>query len=235
MQINLSYLTTTPATAVADFQAAANMLDSLITDNITINLTVNWSGSGGGASAGPSAGVYEPYSTVYSILTGHASPGDTTFTALPNATSINGASSVEVWNAELKAMGLLSGTATGVDGVAQFSTDISSSLLIGVALHEFGHALGRAPFTDANSSLDISEFFRFTSQGVRLSNNSMPGPAVRKSTKVSNPPSPACAMAASASAMKRPERREVAASQRTPCERCASRRKAVSRSQSALR
>ena len=54
---------------------------------------------------------------------------------------------------------------------------------------------------------------------------SVPAPAVRKSTNVSSPPSPLAAMAASASPMKLPDRREVAASQRIPCERWASCRK----------
>ena len=35
MIINLSYLAATPATAMADFNAAATMLDNLITDQIT--------------------------------------------------------------------------------------------------------------------------------------------------------------------------------------------------------
>ena len=43
------------------------------------------------------------------------------------------------------------------------------------------------------------------------------------------------AIAASASPMKAPERREVVASQAMPCERWASRRKPVSRSQSSCR
>jgi hypothetical protein len=176
MNINLSYFGSTPATAMADFNAAAAILDNLITDNITVNFLVSWSGSGGGASSVPIAVLPDqPYSTVYGLLTGNESPGDTTFQFLPNANQISGQSSVTVWNAEAKAMGLLSGTATGIDDESLFSTDISSSLLIGVALHEFGHALGRVP--GGPPTPDVMEFERYTSIENRLFTSAIPAPA----------------------------------------------------------
>ncbi len=142
LTINLSYNGAPPATAMADFSAAAAMLEHVISDNITINMTVNWSGSGGGASAGPVSEQVENYSSLYSYLTSHASPGDTTFTGL-NATAINSSTTIEVWRPELKLQGIVNGNDTHNDGSGRFSTDISQSLLTGVALHEFGHMLGR--------------------------------------------------------------------------------------------
>jgi hypothetical protein len=176
-----------PAAVKAIWQEAANIIGSMFTDNITINLSVDYSGTGGGASAGPTNGVYESYSTVYNYLTGGASPGDSSFDYLPTPGSANAPTEVGVWNAELKAMsaagylapggpGYLSPTGSEIDGEAFFDTDISLSSLLGVALHEFTHAMGRVPFTDGSDDPDVMEFERFTSVGNRLSNNSIPAP-----------------------------------------------------------
>ena len=51
------------------------------------------------------------------------------------------------------------------DGSATFATDINSNLLVGVALHELTHAMGRVPY---GPSPDIFDLFRFTSPGARL-------------------------------------------------------------------
>ncbi|HMG77731.1 MAG TPA: NF038122 family metalloprotease, partial [Xanthobacteraceae bacterium] len=177
-----------PAAVKAIWQEAANIIGSMFTDNITINLSVDYSGTGGGASAGPTNGVYESYSTVYSYLKGGASPGDSSFTGLPLPSSANAPTEVGVWNAELKAMsaagsltpgspGYLSPTGSEIDGNSFFDTDISLNSLLGVALHEFTHAMGRVPFTDGSGDPDVMELERFTSVGNRLSNNSIPAPA----------------------------------------------------------
>jgi hypothetical protein len=147
-------------------QTAMNMLSAVITDNITVNIKIDYSGTGGGASAGPDAGLWESYSTVRSDLLAKASPGDTTFNSLPNTTSIQGQSNVAVWNAQLKLFGLLSPNDTTTDdGSATFATDINPNYLVGVALHELTHALGRVPY---GSSPDIFDFYRYTSPGTRL-------------------------------------------------------------------
>jgi hypothetical protein len=163
-----------PAAIKNAWNIAANMYASMFTDNITVNLNVHYTGTGGGAHAGPDNGQFESYSSVYNYLTSHASPGDSTFAALPNASSIGGQSQVLVWNAQLKLMGLISPNDTTTDdGSATFATDISASLMVGVALHEFGHALGRVP---VGPQPDIMDFNRFTSQGNFLfqSGNSAP-------------------------------------------------------------
>src|SRR4051812_11048719 len=54
------------------------------------------------------------------------------------------------------------------DGSATFATDINPNLLVGVALHELTHALGRVPY---GSQPDVFDLFRFTSPGTRLFTN----------------------------------------------------------------
>jgi serralysin len=155
-----------PASFRAGIEQAASMLSGAISDKITVNINIHYSGSGGGAFAGPDNGFYESYSSIRADLINNATPGDTTFNALPGGSSIQGQSNVAVWNAELKLWGLLGANDTTTDdGSATFATDINSNLLVGVALHELTHALGRVPFGPAP---DIFDLFRFTSPGVRL-------------------------------------------------------------------
>ena len=171
-------------TAAANFRAgieqAASILSATITNKITVNLNIDYSGTGGGAAAGPDNGQYESYSTVRADLIGNAASGDTTFNALPTGSTIQGQSQVAVWNAQLKLFGLLGANDTTTDdGSATFATDISSSLLVGVALHELTHALGRVPYGAQSNGFtpDIFDFYRFTGPGARLFSDSIPASA----------------------------------------------------------
>src|SRR5713226_4972064 len=155
-----------PASFRAGIQQAASILAGTISDKITVNLTIDYSGTGGGAAAGPDRGLYESYSLVRADLINNATPGDTTFNALPSGSSIQGQSNVAVWNAQLKLWGLLGANdSTTDDGSATFATDIDPNLLVGVALHELTHEVGRIPY---GPQPDIFDLFRFTSPGVRL-------------------------------------------------------------------
>ncbi|WP_439369443.1 NF038122 family metalloprotease [Bradyrhizobium sp. DASA03120] len=147
-------------------QQAVAILASNITDQITVNINIDYSGTGGGAAAGPDSGYYESYSWVRSQLVNHASAGDTTFNNLPSGTSIQGQSNVAVWNAQLKLWGVIGANDTTTDDAsAHFSSDINPNLLVGVALHELTHAMGRVPY---GSAPDVFDFYRFTSPGVHL-------------------------------------------------------------------
>jgi hypothetical protein len=156
-------------------EQAAALLSAAISDKITVNVKIDYSGTGGGAAAGPDQGLYESYSSVKADLVNNATPGDTTFNALPSGSSIQGQTNVAVWNAQLKLWGLLGANDTTTDdGSATFATDINPNLLVGVALHELTHALGRVPFGTAP---DIFDLFRFTSAGARLFSSGNTAPA----------------------------------------------------------
>lgn len=156
-------------------QQAAAILASTISDHITVNLKIDYSGTGGGAAAGPDSGLFESYTTIKNDLISHATPGDTTFNALPAGSSVQGQSNVAVWNAQLKLWGFLGANDTTTDdGSATFATDINPNLLVGVALHELTHALGRVPY---GPQPDIFDLFRFTSSGVRLFQGGATAPA----------------------------------------------------------
>ncbi|MGX4803486.1 NF038122 family metalloprotease [Bradyrhizobium guangdongense] len=156
-------------------QQAIAILAANITDKITVNIKIDYSGTGGGAAAGPDSGSYENYSWVRSELINNASAGDATFNSLPIGSTIQGQTNVAVWNAQLKLWGAIGANDTTTDDAsANFSTDINSNLLVGVALHELTHALGRVPY---GSAPDVFDFYRFTSPGVRLFSGAQTAPA----------------------------------------------------------
>jgi Ca2+-binding RTX toxin-like protein len=164
-----------PASFRAGIEQAATMLASTISDKITVDIKIDYSGTGGGAAAGPDSGYYESYSLVHSDLLKGAAPGDTTFNALPSGSSIQGQTNVAVWNAQMKLFGLIGANDTTTDdGSAVFATDINPNLLVGVALHELTHALGRVPY---GAAPDIFDLFRYTSPGVHLFQGGNSAPA----------------------------------------------------------
>ena len=164
-----------PASFRTGIEQAASLIAAAVSDKITVNINIDYSGTGGGAAAGPDNGLYESYSSIRTDLINNATPGDTIFNALPSGSSIQGQSSVAVWNAQLKLFGLLSPNSTTTDdGSATFATDIQSNLLVGVAVHELTHAMGRVPY---GSAPDIFDLFRFTSAGNYLFSGNIPAPA----------------------------------------------------------
>ena len=164
-----------PASFRAGIEQAAAILSETISNRITVNLNIDYNGTGGGAAAGPDNGQFVSYSAVRADLIADAAPGDTTFSALPNTATIQGQSSVAVWNAQLKLFGLLpTNSTTTDDGSATFATDINPNLLVGVALHELTHAMGRVPY---GPQPDIFDFYRFTSPGTYLFQSGSTAPA----------------------------------------------------------
>ena len=80
------------------------------------------------------------------------SSGSNLAAVLPDTQSIQGSPFVQVSNAQLKLFGLLDANDTSTDdGSATFSTDIPQADLVGVALHELTHAMGRAPHNGAGA------------------------------------------------------------------------------------
>ena len=88
------------------------IIQSAFADDIAINLTVDISGAGAYAYAGPSAVQFQSYSSVTSPLKGRTLAGEPAFNALPATNSIQRASSVAVWKADLHALGLLAANDT---------------------------------------------------------------------------------------------------------------------------
>src|SRR6266568_1262430 len=153
-------------------QAAANILDSLIQDNITVTIQVGYgdwdsgvdTGITTGAEGGDLDGLNVSYTSLRSALASHeTSTVDQTFmNSLPNTSTVNGVSSLWVPSAVGKALGLMSPTSPAIDGAVGMGTQIPSSLLVGVALHELTHAMGREPW---GGTFDL---FRYTSPGNHL-------------------------------------------------------------------
>jgi hypothetical protein len=178
MTINLLYdaaALAAPASFRAGIEQAVAIMAAAISDKITVNIKVDYSGTGGGAAAGPDHGLFQSYASVRANLINNATPGDTTFNALTAGSSIQGQSSVAVWNAQLKLWGLIGANDTTTDdGAAFFATDINANLLVGVALHELTHAMGRIPY---GPQPDVFDLFRFTSPGTRLFQGGATAPA----------------------------------------------------------
>jgi serralysin len=153
-------------------QAAANILDAAILDNITVTIRVGYgdwnnnqdTGITTGAEGGSLNGLTVSYASLRTALATHeTSTVDQTFvSSLPSASSVNGVSSFFVPSAVAKAVGLLSPTTSGVDGAVGMGTQIPTNLLVGAALHELSHAMGREP------GVGPFDLFRYTSAGNHL-------------------------------------------------------------------
>jgi hypothetical protein len=154
---------------------AAAMIGAALSDNITVNVWVGYGDFGvNGTTPLPSQSISEgnttggisvSYSQVRNLLIDHAAPGDATFNSLPAGATIQGQNQVAVWSAQEKALGLLAANNAAYDGFVGIGTNIPTSALVGAALHEIGHALGRLAY---GPQPDIFDLFRFTSPGTRL-------------------------------------------------------------------
>ncbi|MDE2342630.1 MAG: NF038122 family metalloprotease [Betaproteobacteria bacterium] len=156
MQINLVW-DSTKSLASSAFQSAvqqaANILSSSILNNITVNIQVSIGSVGGQplgsayAEGGPQV-VGDSYSQLLSQLSqSNAQNGLSSLTSNYPVTDPSGGT-FEISNAEAKAFGLMSATASAIDGEVGFSTQVmsspSSAYMVDTALHELAHALGRA-------------------------------------------------------------------------------------------
>jgi hypothetical protein len=162
-------------------QTAANILDSTIQDNITVTIQVGYNdwnnnsmtGLGSSAVGGDMSGGYVSYTSLRAALASHeTSTLDQTFVnSLPTTSSLNGVSSMYVPSAVEKALGMISPTASGIDGAVGIGSSVPTADLVGVALHEFTHAFGREPGT---GTFDLG---RYTSVGTHLFSSGSTAPA----------------------------------------------------------
>lgn len=161
-------------------QSAANILDEVILDNITIHIRVGWgdwnnaqdtSFAPTAAEGAPLFGINESYASLRSALVTHeiSSVGQTFVNSLPNTESVNGVSTFFVPSSIARALGFLSSAGAEEDGAVGIGTAIPDGQLIGVALHEFTHAMGRVNLDvvcdQPNLSFDLA---RYITAGNRL-------------------------------------------------------------------
>ena len=153
-------------------QTAATLLQNAFKDNITVNIAVGWgeiSGAkitqSGVAEGGPNSGAWVTYANLKANLVAHATSADdqTAVAALPASLDPNRNGNVVVWSAQEKALGLIAGNGTAVDGSIGFSTDFPSSIWVGSALHEITHAMGR---TSGYTPYGIEDLMRYSGPGA---------------------------------------------------------------------
>ncbi len=187
-----SSATLAPSGFIADMQYAAQLLDTLITDNITVEIGVSWDTSGAIlGEGGPTGGMIDiGYGTLIGALESHASAASALglpsgALALESATNMpasdpTGGKGVWLTLAQAEALGLApsnSNTTTpegtvifGTGGAAlNFSTTnlavAGEITFLGVALHELSHALGRAGWGDG-SYFSLMDLLRYHAPGV---------------------------------------------------------------------
>ncbi len=141
-------------------QAAANLLQAAIADKITVNIAVGYGEFNGTpltnqnfSEGGVNTTTGETYSKLRTLLVNHeTSAADvTSVNALPNTTSLNGTTNFFISSSEAKAFGLISGTGSTIDGFVGMGTQFTGTTLLGGALHEITHAMGRIPGTSVLS------------------------------------------------------------------------------------
>lgn len=175
-----------PAGFMQAVEAAALMITKVVTNAMTLNIAVGWGEVGGyaggssskvtsGSAVGGTGGdVSESYATLVRQLTASATSADdrAMLATLPAANPF-GTLTYDVAGAQLKAFGLVSGTATAIDGEIGFATDWPAADFIAAALHEMTHAMGRnSGWGSAANGNDITplDLTRYSAPGVLADN-----------------------------------------------------------------
>jgi Ca2+-binding RTX toxin-like protein len=178
MRITLNYdssVNSSPPGFATALQNAATMLDSIIKDPITITLDIGYGEDDGSLITGntlaesqPSTGKYLTYSQLVADLSKVAtSTDDNTFLRELPATDPTNDGLYFVSIAQEKALGLLSPISSEIDGYAGFSStfawdfdptngvSVNTIDLVGTALHEFTHMLGRIAPKGEYTAMDL--------------------------------------------------------------------------------
>ena len=192
LTFNVTYDGTTataPAGFFTAFSDAIQFLSAAYTDPVTINLQVGWGKINGnnlnpgnlGQSLTNQRGSFS-YSQVKTALTNDLrSAADATAVADLPATDPTGGASFVMSNAEAKALGLLAGNATGIDGWVGFNSTATYTFdpnnraisgaydFIGLAEHEITEVMGRYGLGQngaASGRYSPLDLFRYSSPGV---------------------------------------------------------------------
>jgi Ca2+-binding RTX toxin-like protein len=181
-----------PSGFTSALQTAANILDTVIKDPINIRIKIGYGEDNGTAitgstlaEAGPDSGVFLTYNQLIADLTKAATSADdfTFLKGLLSVTDPTNGNSYYVSIAQEKAWGLVSPTASEDDASAGFSSNFnwdfdpsngitaSTYDLVGVALHELTHALGRTAPKNFFTPMDL---MGYGSNGKLDPNNSDP-------------------------------------------------------------
>lgn len=185
-----------PAAYKNAVQSVAAFFDHLFSADVTINITVGW-GEFAGNPIQPGAlgnslrsgAVTQTFGQVASALNAIArTPDERAAVAndLSGPDPFNGASIVQVWNADAKALGLIDPHGTNIDGAIGFATNANLAFdpdhravnglldFYGIAAHEISEILGR--FSQANNQTfsTVMDLFRYQSNGVRAADTRSP-------------------------------------------------------------
>jgi hypothetical protein len=153
---NISYGSGVPAAAQTVVTNVVNYFASQFNDAVTLNFTVNWAAIGGLGASSYSLFTYT-YGQVTGALSSDSKTSDdaTTVASLAASDPISGTHSWTMVRAEAKALGLITGNATGSDGsmtfsnTAAFDFDNSNGVtsgqydFYGVVAHELSELMGR--------------------------------------------------------------------------------------------
>ena len=169
-----------PTSYISGWETAATLLSDAIHDPITVNIEVgyteypgdNSSITSGSAEGGGVSSKTDTYTQLRNFLLGTGSSDVVSaVNDLPSTSSLNGQTNFSVANAEAKAWQQISATATAIDGYTGFGSGIASDAIVGVALHEFTHAMGRQPGDT------VLSLFDYTSSGSHYFGDVIPAPA----------------------------------------------------------
>jgi hypothetical protein len=185
MTIHLTYdstVTSLPnATVVENATSyAASQISSLFSDNITININVVASTSTAfvGESAASSVGGFSFSQVKSDLITTQATTTDTLAYGNLPASDPTGGGNFLLSTAQEKAMGLISGTAPGIDGTFTFSTASNYTYdsanravagerdFIGIAEHEITENMGRFSLLNPPTASGAYDLFRYTAPGT---------------------------------------------------------------------
>jgi hypothetical protein len=178
--------------------AAAQYLESQFSDAVTLNIDIGYGEVNGTALGTNALGSSESFLTsvsyptlVNALKVDAKTAADTTAVAsLPAASPVNGT----YWatTGEAKAVGLLPGSSTAIDGFTGFSSSLAFDFnnadgvtagsydFNGVVLHELSEVMGRMLLTGTTigttaNSYDAYDLFHYASSGVRDFSASTPG------------------------------------------------------------
>ena len=197
MNIEVTYdssVTGAPAAFTTAITYVVNLFDGLFTNPATINIDVGWGEINGiplssgdlGESEESAAPAYS-YDTVKNafITTANAS-GDLSQLAaastLPTSDPTSGGT-FDIGTADAKALGLIAGNSSAVDGYVGFSSSVSWSFIadatpaasayyfIGTAEHEITEVMGRdsdlGGYFNYPNAYTLTDLFRYSASGVR--------------------------------------------------------------------